>query len=159
MSTASVAKSGNTSAKRRKIVGMTTRYVLLIVFGFLMLYPLIFMMMAGFFSKDEYWSAPLALFPIAKNPTLDNYFALFNLGKFPVMGTYFMNSVLRTVYSTLMTVVTTMICSYVFSRLRFKGRDTLFMILLFTAMLPGTITLLPTYMMYANWPSPGLTVS
>ena len=64
-----------------------------------------------------------------------------------------MNSILRTVYSTGMTVITVMICAYAFARLRFKGRDTIFLALLFCSMLPATINLLPTYMLYANWPS------
>jgi len=146
-------KKANAHAKRRKIILLTVRYVLLSVFGFLMVYPLIFMFMAGFYTKEEYWSAPLKLFPIASSPTLKNYLALFNLGAFPGIGTYFLNSFLRTLYGTLMTVITTMVCSYVFARLKFRGKNTIFLVLLFCSMLPGTITLLPTYMMYANWPS------
>lgn len=146
-------KKMNTAMKRRKIASATLRYALLTAFGFLMLYPLIFMFMAGFFSKEEYWSAPLKLFPIAQAPTLKNYFALFNLSTFPGIERYFLNSVLRTLYGTVTTVVTTMICSYVFARLKFRGRDTIFLVLLFCSMLPATITFLPTYMMYANWPS------
>ena len=35
--------------------------------------------------------------------------------------------------------------AYAFSRVRWKGRDTIFAVLLSAMMLPGTVTLIPTY--------------
>ena len=130
-------------------------YTFAVAVSAVMIYPLVFMAMAGFFTAKEYYSTALTLFPIPKDPTWKNYLALFDAVEYPMMGTYFLNSFVRTVYISVMTLVTTLICGYVFARLKFKGKDTLFLALLLTSMLPGTITLVPTYLMYANFPLAG----
>lgn len=123
--------------------------------GFILFYPLIYMILAGFFTKDEFTSSLLGFWPIPKEPTLENYLIL-------VMGStetstrmYYMNSILRTAYSTFFAVLTSFLAGYVFARLKFKGKDGLFLALLATQMIPGTIALIPTYLQLARWPFAG----
>lgn len=113
------------------------------------------MILAGFFTKDEFTSSLLGFWPIPKEPTLENYLIL-------VMGStetstrmYYMNSILRTAYSTFFAVLTSFLAGYVFARLKFKGKDGLFLALLATQMIPGTIALIPTYLQLARWPFAG----
>lgn len=119
-----------------------------------MLYPLIFMFLVGFFTAEEYnalmVSGRLGFFPVAARPTLKNYLAVFSLGGKSMLPVYFANSLIRTVYVTAMTVITTIVCGYAFSRLRFKGNRTLLLGLLFCSMMPGTMSIVPTYIMYAR---------
>ena len=135
-------------AKVKKVIGTIGFYFCLIVISFIMLYPLIFMILAGFFTADEYNNAILTLFPIPQYPTLANYLALFTLGE--VAGP-FLNSLLRTVYSSVMAAASTIACGYVFSRLHFKGRNALLMGLLLTSMVPSTVTMIPTFLLYVQW--------
>lgn len=64
---------------------------------------------------------------------------------------------LNTIYITLMTIagtlVSTPLVAFAFARLRFRGRNILFLILLSTMMLPSQVTLIPTYVLFArlNW--------
>ncbi len=63
------------------------------------------------------------------------------------------NTLFYVIMTTIGTVVSSTIVAYAFSRLHFKGRDTLFMITLSTMMLPGIVTLIPTYILFRwlNW--------
>lgn len=142
------AKKSVTARRVRKDAGKTVFYLCLIAISLIMLYPLIFMLLVGFFTADEYNNAVLTLFPIAQKPTLSNYFALFLLGE---VAKPFLNSLIRTVFIAAAVAVSTVACGYVFSRLRFKGRDTLLMILLLTSMVPATVTMIPTFLLYVQW--------
>lgn len=137
-----------------KITVKVIYYLLLCLFSLLMLYPLIYMFLAGFFTSEEYnalmISGNLGLLSFPQYPTLKNYFALFQAAENPMLPVYFFNSVARTFYVTLMTIATTMICGYAFSRLRFKLSRPLLLTLIFCSMMPGTMTIIPTYIMYAR---------
>ena len=56
--------------KRRRIISVTVRYIVLIVVGIIMLYPLIWMVGATFKTNAEIFTT---LNPIPKNPTLQGY--------------------------------------------------------------------------------------
>lgn len=47
-------------------------------------------------------------------------------------------------------IITCAIVAYGFARFRFFGRDTLFIIMLGTMMLPGIITLIPTFLIWRD---------
>jgi len=142
------------TVKGLKIALRVFYYLLLCLFSFIMLYPLVYMLLAGFFSAEEYnallISGKLGLLSFPKSPTLKNYFAMFAAAENPTLPVYFLNSLGRTLYVTLMTVATTMICGYAFSRLRFKISRPLLLGLIFCSMMPGTMSIIPTYIMYAK---------
>jgi multiple sugar transport system permease protein len=142
------------SNRSMKFVNLLAHIVLLGV-GLVLLYPLIFMIMSGFFSKEEFSSTILGFFPIPKHLTLDNYSVLFYGSADSTVHTYFINSVYRTVYNTFWALLTSFLAGYVFARLKFKGKDALFLTLLGTQMIPGTIALIPTYLQLARWPFAG----
>ncbi len=63
---------------------------------------------------------------------------------------FFINSVEVTLFAVVGSVVTASLVAYAFARLRAPGRDGLFLILLATLMLPGEVTLVPTYLIFRN---------
>jgi multiple sugar transport system permease protein len=130
-------------------------HVLLLGIGLVLLYPLIYMVLGGFFTKSEYMSTILPLFPIPKAPTLDNFKELIFGSTDAAVRVYFRNSIIRTVYNTFWALLTSFLAGYVFARLRFKGRDQLFLIMLATQMIPGTIAIIPTYLEFARFPFAG----
>ncbi len=137
-----------------RIVSACFGYLCLSVLSLVMLYPLIYMFLAGFFTAEEYntllESGEMGLIPIPTAWTVKNYLAIFALSDYPMLPVYFLNSLARTVYSTGLTVITVMMCGYAFSRLRFKGSRVLLLGLLFCSMMPGTMTLVPTFIMYSR---------
>ena len=147
---ASIALREDRRRRALRATGTTAKWVVLLAGSAVMLYPLVFMILVGFFTKQEYWTTTLTLFPIAKQPTFNNYLAVFN--------PYYADEILRpflltlgiTAASTLCTVVTVLVSAYAFARLRWKGQFALLFVLLATSMLPGTMTLIPRYLQYSQ---------
>ncbi|MFC5529930.1 carbohydrate ABC transporter permease [Cohnella yongneupensis] len=151
MTTASVS----VKRPRKFNISKLFAHVVLAGCGFLLLYPLIFMVMSGFFTKDEFTGRVLGFFPIPNEPTLFNYKILVFGSTDSSIQIYLRNSVIRTVYNTFFAVLTSFLGGYAFARLRFKGRDALFLGMLATQMIPTTIALIPTYLQLARWPYAG----
>jgi multiple sugar transport system permease protein len=63
-------------------------------------------------------------------------------------GRYFVNTLVIAVISVLGTVLTCSVAAFSFSRLRWKGRDVIFALLLSGVMLPYAVTLIPTFVMW-----------
>jgi multiple sugar transport system permease protein len=64
--------------------------------------------------------------------------------------TYFKNSAIVTVLSALGAVLSSSLVAYSFARLRWPGRDLWFALVLATMMLPGIVTLIPQYILFAE---------
>jgi multiple sugar transport system permease protein len=76
-----------------------------------------------------------------------NYGAVFSVLPF---GRYLANTLLVTIPTMAFTLVSCALVAYGFARFRFRGRDALFTICLATMMLPGQVTMIPMYMLYAK---------
>jgi multiple sugar transport system permease protein len=72
----------------------------------------------------------------------ENYVDAWNHAPF---GRYFLNSTLISVSETLGVLVTSALAAYAFSRMRFWGREVLFVLFLGTLMIPGEVQLVPNY--------------
>ncbi len=66
---------------------------------------------------------------------------------------FFRNTLVIAVLTTVGTVLSSSLVAFGFSRLRFPGRDRLFILLLATMMLPSIVTLIPSYIgfRYLHW--------
>ncbi|HWD37647.1 MAG TPA: carbohydrate ABC transporter permease [Fimbriimonas sp.] len=63
---------------------------------------------------------------------------------------FFENTLVITVLSTAGTVISASLAAFAFSRLKFRARDRIFVVLLSTMMLPGMITIIPSYILFAR---------
>jgi ABC-type glycerol-3-phosphate transport system permease component len=61
---------------------------------------------------------------------------------------YFLNTLKYGVFCTLGAVVSSALCAYGFSRVRWRGRDALFMVVLATTMLPFQVRMIPLYLVF-----------
>lgn len=68
-------------------------------------------------------------------------------------GQFAFNTAYITLFGTLGTVLSSSLVAFAFARLRFPGRDILFLVLLSTMMLPGVVTLIPVFVLfrYLGW--------
>lgn len=89
-------------------------------------------------------TAPWAL-PVA--PTLDNFHEMLTNPNISFV-VLFRNTLFLASVATLGVVLSASLVAYPFARLRFVGRDRLFALLLSTMMLPGVVTMIPTYVLY-----------
>ncbi|MCG9894817.1 MAG: carbohydrate ABC transporter permease, partial [Fimbriimonadaceae bacterium] len=63
---------------------------------------------------------------------------------------YLQNTMVLVILSMIGTIFSCSFVAYGFSRLKFPGRDTLFMVMLATMMLPGAVTMLPSFLIFRN---------
>jgi ABC-type glycerol-3-phosphate transport system permease component len=59
---------------------------------------------------------------------------------------YIRNTILVGIWSTVGTLITTVLAAFAFARLEFKGRETLFSVLLMTMMIPGELYILTNFL-------------
>lgn len=130
-------------------------YIVLGIGALLMAYPILFIIMASFFTPAEFNTTVVGLFPIAEHPTWDNIKALFFVTSDRYTLIYYRNSLIITAYSTTWTFITCLLAGYVFGRLQFKGKEVLFMIMLTTQMIPGIVSVMPTYLELVRFPFAG----
>ncbi|HET7082048.1 MAG TPA: carbohydrate ABC transporter permease [Chloroflexia bacterium] len=84
--------------------------------------------------------------------TLRNYPDAFGFG---MWGQWAINSVIITAVSVLGSVLSTALVAYSFARLRWPGRDKMFSLVLATMMLPGIVTMIPTFILFSKLPAFG----
>ena len=129
------------SKRLSKIIGIT----ILGVGGLCMLLPFVFLISSSFKSAAKIYVFPPQIIP---NPfRWQNYVEVFTA--VPVLN-YAKNTLLITIFSTIGTVFSSILAGYAFARLRFKGRDLVFSLLLTTLMLPYVVTMIPIYVMFSK---------
>ena len=136
-------------ASTRRLDGRTVMYhAFVIAFGFIMLYPLLWMAASSFKQADEIFINVLSLIP--SRPTLDNYaqgWAGFGGVSF---ATFFRNSLLYSVVGTILVVCGSALTAYGFARLHFAGRRFWFVMMLITLMLPIQVQVVPEYILFTK---------
>ena len=114
----------------------------LIAGGLVTLFPLLWMLSASLMSNGEATTYPAHVIPHA--PTLDQYRALFvrlNIGR------AFFSSTVIAVVTTLFSLLFNSMAGYAFARLRFRGRDRMFTLLLAALVIPAQVGMLPLFLM------------
>jgi ABC-type glycerol-3-phosphate transport system permease component len=120
-------------------------YILLFSGSLIFLAPLAWMISTSLKPLDNVWALKMEWIP---KPILwTNYpEALKTLPFF----LYVRNSVFVAVLATFGSVFSSALVGYGFARFRFPGRNIFFFILLGTMMLPGTVTFIPVYILFAK---------
>jgi arabinogalactan oligomer/maltooligosaccharide transport system permease protein len=89
-----------------------------------------------------------AVVPWPKHVSLDNFRSLFADQPF---GRWMLNSILVSVLTTVLGVFLACTAAYAFSRFRFPGRRVGLMAFLVSQMFPGTLMLIPLYIILVQW--------
>jgi multiple sugar transport system permease protein len=130
----------NCRLRARHRLGTVVLYVLLIALAVPMVVPFYWMLVSSLKEPSDIFSFPPQWWP---NPIrFDAYPNV--IESFPVMSWGF-NSLKIAVLNILGQLVSCSLAAYAFARLKFRGRDTIFMILLTTMMIPGQVTLVPQF--------------
>jgi ABC-type glycerol-3-phosphate transport system permease component len=110
--------------------------------------PFVWMISTSFKPPQEIYSEP-TLIPI--NPTLDGYKdMLFKPSKNFDMRTWALNSIIVSVATTVFSLIIASLGGYGISRYRFRGRAFLSYVILMTQVLPGSLLLIPLYVLMNN---------
>ena len=119
-------------------------YVVLSLLGAAFMLPLLWMLSVSLQDAAGVFAQPFHWIPAA--PRWENYADAVTLFPF---SRYLFNTSVITVSVVVLTVLSSSLVAYGFSRLRFRGRDALFAVCLSTMMLPGQVTMIPLYAAYA----------
>ena len=134
-------------AKRRKAIQHTFVYLLLTIWGLMVLFPFYWMVLTSVKSYSAYSSEHIPKF-YTTNPTMQNYADAFTAGN---LGRYLMNTLLFTVVTTAVMLVVTVLAAYAFSRIQFAGRELVFMIFLALMMIPNELVIITNFVTITNW--------
>lgn len=130
-----------------RAVSKTPVVLALMLGSVLFMMPFFVMASMSLKSPEELARTSVLAWPVA--PTWENYrFVLAN----PTISfqLFFRNTVVIALLTTLGTLASSAVVAYGFARMKFAGRDRLFLLLLATMMLPGIVTMIPSYVIFAR---------
>ncbi|MEN2983820.1 MAG: carbohydrate ABC transporter permease [Dictyoglomaceae bacterium] len=118
-----------------------------LVHGFLILAsiitatPFFWMISTSFKTPQEIYTLPPKFIP--SELTLKNYINLFKGVNF---GRPLLNTIIIVLIAPPLGILLNSMAGYAFSKFKFRGRDTLILLILATMMIPGQMTLIPAYL-------------
>jgi raffinose/stachyose/melibiose transport system permease protein len=134
--------------KVRTLARLSIAAAVAVVFG----YPLVWMALTSAKTQAEVDASPWALpqhaftapaaAPARQSALCENYGAVLTRGRF---GRYYLNSIVVCGSAVLITCLAAAAAAYAFARMRFRGKEALFVLLLGGTMIPIHVTLVPLY--------------
>ncbi|MBE6943155.1 MAG: carbohydrate ABC transporter permease [Ruminococcaceae bacterium] len=121
-------------------------YTFLIVMALIVLFPFYWMIISSLKDLSEYRAPTPTFWP--NKVIWSNYPTAFSTAN---LGQLFMNTAYVGIVSTLLSLVITVLSAFAFARLEFKGKETLFGLLLSTMMIPGELFTITNYLTVKNF--------
>ena len=142
-----VRDAGRTDARAKSARGVDVSriltYAILAAGAFVMLFPLYWMVATSLKLLPETRQFPPVWFPLP--PRWGNYAEAL---RFQPFGRYFLNSFLIAAPVVIGDAIVSSFVAYGFARLRFPGRDAIFMVLVSTMMVPFIVRLVPLFLIF-----------
>ena len=132
--------------RRRRLLEATGWYAILLSISVVTILPFVWMLLTSLKGpEDPIFSVPPQLIP--GHPTLANYGNV--LDTLPVLA-FFRNSIVVAVAVTGLSVLVTALAAYPLAKMRFRGRDAIFYLLLGTLIVPVQLTYIPSFVLAVN---------
>lgn len=125
----------------KKLSRRTVYYLVMLAFSFFVLLPFFWMVSTSLKEAKALTVLPIQWFP--EKISFDGFVKIFDVFPF---GRAIFNSIFISVLITFVTVMSACMAAYVFSKIKFRGREVLFGIYIATMMIPATITMIPNYL-------------
>jgi ABC-type glycerol-3-phosphate transport system permease component len=133
-----------TASARIKRVSVTIwYYVVMLLIAAIIIFPLWIMVSTSFFKRDASLSLIPKYLPLGDDFSLQAFQKLFARGN-PITH-WLLNSFLIALGDTLGQIVLCLMAAYPLARLRFKGRNFIFLLIICTLMIPMQTTMVPLY--------------
>jgi multiple sugar transport system permease protein len=138
-----IGQKGTGQASSRSIMFL---YIALVFICALFLIPLCWMIVTSFKTSYQTYNEPSIFWP---HPwTIQNFVEIFSATP---MLVFIKNSIIVTLLSIVGTVFSTTLAGYGFGRLKWKGRDAIFMIVLAAMMIPSQSIMIPQYLVFQKF--------
>ena len=129
------------AGEHRRILSKVVLYFLLTLWALIVLFPFYWMVLTSFKSYASYNAEVLPAF-FSLSPTWENYVNAFTAVP---LGRYLLNTLIFTLATTAIMIVVITLAAYAFARLRFKGRDAAFALLLSLMMIPNELVVITNF--------------
>ena len=135
------------SAAARARVRTTVTYVLLTIWGLIVLFPFYWMILTSLKSYSAYNSEYVPKL-FTSSPTLENYADAFSAVP---LARYFLNTLIFTVVTTAAMLLVIVLAAYAFARLSFRGKALTFTIFLSLMMIPNELVIITNFVTITDW--------
>lgn len=135
----------NNKNDKYKIIPLMTVYIFLLSGAFIMLIPFVWMLSSSLKNEKDVFAFPIQWIPTVAQ--WSNYKVIWE--KVPLL-TGFVNSIKITVIVTVLQILTSTFAAYSFAKLKFKGRDIIFMIYILTISVPWQVYMVPQFIMMSK---------
>ena len=126
-------------------LGRVFIYALVLVGAFLYAMPFVWMLSTSVKPAYQVYLVPPVWIP--ETFQWSNYWVPW--GNLPFV-TFYTNTAIITISTMVGMLISSSLVAFAFARMRFRGRDTLFLIILSTMMLPSQVTLIPIYVLWSK---------
>lgn len=135
------AEAPHLSMRQRRITGLVIYNALMVLLCLVIIYPLIWTIFSSFKTNQQIFSeSPINLIP--RPFTTGNYQKLLTIYDVPLMV---FNGLYLAIVIPVLSMLTSSMAAYALARLRFRGRNVIFLLLISTMMIPGYVTLIPNF--------------
>ena len=121
-------------------------YAFILALALVVVFPFYWMIITSLKQNDEIRATTQTFFPTIV--MWSNYIHVFQVFDF---GNYMFNTIVVAIFSTLGTLLTTILAAFAFARLKFVGRGAVFAIFLMTMMIPGEMMVISNYITVASF--------
>ncbi len=129
--------------QRRNFIGAIGWYILLVLIAAVMIYPFLWVFFTSLKGvNDPIFTVPPQLIP--RDPTVDNYIRVWN--QLPILS-FFLNSILVSGATVLFNLLVCGLAAYPLAKMKFKGRNAIFYLILATFAVPSQLTSIPSYVL------------
>ncbi len=133
---------------KQQQIGRALSYLFLSVSSFIMIYPVLYMVLGAFTTNErfyQFWFLPIP-----------NSFDLQRVVRtWQSVSDAYLVTLLRVGFYLAVTLVVGVVAGYIFSKLRFPGREKMFLLLLSGLVMPAILMIVPQYILAARFPLAG----
>ena len=133
------------NALKGRAITKITVYVMLIFAALLLMVPFYWMIQSSLKLDRDVFTIPIQWWP--KNPVWSNYVNIWT--RIPLL-TFLRNTAWLTIVVTCMQLLTSNFAAYAFSKLRFKGRNIMFLLYVGSIAVPWQAYMVPQYIMFRS---------
>lgn len=131
--------------KQKKSVSTILTYIALIIGSVIMIFPFIWMLLTAFKTNAEVMQIPPTILPSQWN--MSSFTKALDLLPFTNL---YINTALMILLRVVCAVVFCSMAGYAFAKLKFRGKNALFTLIIIQQMIPGQIFIIPQYQMIAK---------
>jgi multiple sugar transport system permease protein len=132
---------------RKNVIGNSILYLILTIFAIVMILPFYWTILTSIRYNEDMFSLPIKWF--ITRITFEHYANAFTTVPY---AKYFGNSLFLATMGVLTNLFFGSLGGYAFAKLKFRGKNTIFKILLSSIMVPGVVTMIPQFLLLKNFP-------